>query len=137
MRNCRICITALHCRFIEVQILNSTETHCLPRITFSFNPHGSSWTVNHKQLPLQAAYATMFNGSQGLTLHHAIVDLHCDPFAHGQLYTVLSRVRSCDDIRILFPPTNEDYCALTLLFKVSHSLSQHTSEGGRFISYYI
>jgi len=32
--------------FIEVQIPNTTEIHCLPRITFSLNPQGSSWTVN-------------------------------------------------------------------------------------------
>jgi len=37
VRNRRVHITALHRRFIEVQIPNSTETHCLPRVTFSFD----------------------------------------------------------------------------------------------------
>ena len=55
------------CCFIEVQLPNTTEIHC-PLITFSFNPQGSSWTVNRRQLPLRAGYATTFNGSQGLTL---------------------------------------------------------------------
>jgi len=53
-----------HC-FIEVQIPNTTKIYC-PRITFSFNPQGSSWTVNHRQIPLRARYATTSNGSQGL-----------------------------------------------------------------------
>ena len=36
-----------HC-FIEVQIPNTIKFYCL-RITFSFNPQGSSWTVNRRQ----------------------------------------------------------------------------------------
>jgi hypothetical protein len=43
--------------FIEVQIPNTTDIRCLPRITFSFNPQGSSWTVNRRQFPLRVGYA--------------------------------------------------------------------------------
>ncbi|KIK34596.1 hypothetical protein CY34DRAFT_38960, partial [Suillus luteus UH-Slu-Lm8-n1] len=64
----------------------------LPRITFSFNPARSSWTVNRKQFPLRPAYAMTFNGSQGLMLTWAVVDVRTDSFAHGQLYTALPRV---------------------------------------------
>ena len=46
----------------------------------------SSWTVNRKQFPLRAAYATAFNGSQGLTLQRAIINLRSDPF-DDQPYT--------------------------------------------------
>jgi hypothetical protein len=42
-RNAQVRITALHSRFVEVQ---TSKVHCLPRITFSFNPARSSWTVN-------------------------------------------------------------------------------------------
>ncbi|KAG2754954.1 hypothetical protein P692DRAFT_20796367, partial [Suillus brevipes Sb2] len=49
------------------------ERHCLPRITSAFNPARSSWTVNRKQFSLRPAYATTFNGSQGLTLQKAIL----------------------------------------------------------------
>jgi len=45
-----------HC-FIEVQIPNTTKIYC-PLITFTFNPQGSSWTVNRRQFPLRARYAT-------------------------------------------------------------------------------
>jgi hypothetical protein len=54
VRNRRVRITALHHHFIKVQIPHTTEIHCLPHITFSFNPRGSSWTVNHRQFPLRA-----------------------------------------------------------------------------------
>ena len=117
VRNRRVRIVALHRRFIEVQIPNTTDIHCLPRITFSFNPRGSSWTVNRRQFPLRAAYATTFNGSQGLTLQHAVIDLRTDPFAHGQLYTALSRVRNRNDIRVLFAPNNEDKDTANIVFK--------------------
>ncbi|KAG2345118.1 hypothetical protein BDR05DRAFT_881042, partial [Suillus weaverae] len=60
-RNARVCITSV----VEglVQILQTEEIRCLPRITFTFNLASSSWTVNRKQFPLRPAYATTFNGS--------------------------------------------------------------------------
>ncbi|KAG2343442.1 hypothetical protein BDR05DRAFT_884329, partial [Suillus weaverae] len=110
VRNARVRTTALHNRFVEVQIPQAGEVHRLPRITFSFirAPARPSWTVNRKQFPLRPAYATTFNGSQGLTLRRAVVDVRIDGFAHGQLCTALSRVRNRRDIRTLWSPTNED-----------------------------
>ncbi|KIK47412.1 hypothetical protein CY34DRAFT_27826, partial [Suillus luteus UH-Slu-Lm8-n1] len=75
----RVRVTALHRRFIEVQLLNNLENHCIPRITFSFHPYRSSWTVNRKQFPLSLAYATTFNSCQSLTLSRTVLDLRTDP----------------------------------------------------------
>jgi hypothetical protein len=146
-RNHRVRIVALHRRFLEVQISNTTETHCLPRITFAFNPRGSNWTVNRTQFPLRAAYATTFNVSQALTLHCTVLDLRNDAFAHGQLYTALSNVQH-DAIRILFAPNNEDRDTANIVYKsptvakmnttlndiLPLPTSYHVSEGGGFIS---
>jgi hypothetical protein len=52
--------------------------------------------------PLQPAYATTFNGCQGLTLDKTVLDLRCDVFVHGQLYTALSCIRVRGDSRMLF-----------------------------------
>ncbi|KAF8235284.1 hypothetical protein L208DRAFT_1257646, partial [Tricholoma matsutake] len=52
---------------------------------------------HHVQYPLWLAYATTFNGCSGLTLNKSIIDLQTEVFAHGQLYTALSRVHHCDD----------------------------------------
>lgn len=92
------CARTTHCAE-KVQIPATGEIYCLPRITFSFNPARSSWSVNCKQFPLRLAYATTFNGSQGLTLQRAVVD---DGLAHGQSYTALASVRHRRDIRTLW-----------------------------------
>ncbi|KAG2757936.1 hypothetical protein P692DRAFT_20710407, partial [Suillus brevipes Sb2] len=41
------------------------------------------------------------------TLRRAVVDVRTDGFAHGQLYTALSRVRNRRDIRVLWSQANE------------------------------
>ena len=73
----------------------------LPWINFDFHPQGTSWTVERRQFPLYLAYAIIFNSCQGLTLDNVVLDLTNPVFAHGQLYTSLSRVRRCLDIRIV------------------------------------
>ena len=57
VRNARVQIIALHRRFVEVRKLDDNEVHCLLRITFAFQPHGTDWTVIRKQFPLRLAYA--------------------------------------------------------------------------------
>ena len=107
VKNARVVVQELHRRFIEVQVINNRsntlgETHCIPRIHFEFSPAHSSWTVQRMQFPLRVAYACTFNGCVGLTLDKTILDLRTPVFAHGQLYTALSRVRNCFDSKVLF-----------------------------------
>ncbi|CAG8835143.1 13400_t:CDS:1, partial [Racocetra persica] len=97
VKNARVVITRLGKRLVEVTVLmndntnNISETHILPRINFYFQPDYCSWTVYRKQFPLRLAYATTFNSCQGLTLDRVVIDLRTHVFAHGQLYTALSR----------------------------------------------
>jgi hypothetical protein len=116
VRNARVRIVALHRRFVEVQLINTFKSHCIPRINFTFHPYRSSWTVNRKQFPLRLAYATTFNGCQGLTLARTVLDLRTDPFAHGQLYTALSRVRSRRNTMCLFTEANERQDCANVVF---------------------
>jgi ATP-dependent exoDNAse (exonuclease V) alpha subunit len=51
-----------------------------------------------RQFPLAPAYATTFNSCQGLTQDVVAADLERSAISHGQLYTVLSRVRSRQSI---------------------------------------
>jgi hypothetical protein len=76
---------------------------------FEFTPPHASWTVHRPQFPLRPAYATTFDGHQGLTVDKTVLDLHCDVFIHGQLYTALSHIRIRDDSLILFSDTKNDY----------------------------
>jgi hypothetical protein len=107
VKNSRVIIRDLHRRFIQVQVIdNRTNTlgdvHCIPRIRFQFNPAYSSWTVQRVQFPLRLAYACTFNSCVGLTLDKTVVDQRTPVFAHGQLYTALSRVRTRADCRVFF-----------------------------------
>ena len=107
VKNARVVVRELHRRFIEVQVIDNRsnslgELHCIPRIRFEFSPAHASWTVQRMQFPLRVAYACTFNGCVGLTLDKTVLDLRTPVFAHGQLYTALSRVRSRFDSRVLF-----------------------------------
>lgn len=113
VKNSRVLIRKLLPHLVEVQLLSENLTtgsndysetiFPIPRITFEFKPHYAPWTVTRKQFPLRLAYATTFNSCQGLTLDRAVIDLRTPVFAHGQLYTSLSRIRNRTDIRTLFP----------------------------------
>lgn len=109
VKNARLIVEHLHQRYVQVRVINNRtgqlgESHCIPRIRFEFIPCRSSWTIQRLQFPLWLSYATTFNGCAGLTLDCTIVDAR-DVFAHGQLYTALSRIRHHRDSRILL---NED-----------------------------
>jgi len=72
--------------------------------------------VQRRQFPLRLAYATTFNGCQGLTLVKTALDLLIDPFAHGQLYTALSCVRSRQDSLVIFSTTNDEQETANVVF---------------------
>jgi hypothetical protein len=112
VKNARVIVNKLHNRFVEVGVLdnrtgNLGRTHCIPKIRFEFSPPHSSWTVIRIQIPLRLAYSCTFNGSLGLTLDKTVLDFRSPVFAHGQLYTALSRVRRRTDSRVLLPENSE------------------------------
>jgi len=73
--------------------------------------------MQRKQCPLRLAYATTFNSCQGLTLDRAVIDLRVAPFAHGQLYTSISRIKHRDDIRSFFNTDNERGVTTNIVYK--------------------
>jgi hypothetical protein len=120
VKNTRVVIVALRQRYVEVRLLSSllnstagisssdaNQTFCLPRIVFEFKPSFAPWTVQRRQIFLRLAYATTFNSCQGLTLDRCVLDLRTPVFAHGQLYTSISRVRHRDHIRVFFDSEEE------------------------------
>ncbi|KAG1719480.1 hypothetical protein EDD22DRAFT_791636, partial [Suillus occidentalis] len=46
-----------------------------------------------------------------------VLDLRTDSFAHGQLYTAVSRVRRRGDIRALFGEENEEKTTANVVYK--------------------
>lgn len=60
------------------------------------------------QYPLRLAYAMTIHKSQGMSVDSVLIKLGNGCFAHGQLYTALSRCRSLKNMRIDRPIYDED-----------------------------
>jgi hypothetical protein len=124
VKNARVQVVSLLPNVIEVRLLQQLQpsseqadsTFYLPRIVFEFKPQRANWTVQRRQFPLRLAYATTFNSCQGLTLDRVVLDLTMPVFAHGQLYTSLSRVRTSWDIHILRNPDETDHSTLNVVY---------------------
>jgi hypothetical protein len=71
------------------------------RVDFDWKISAVGMTVVRKQFPFRLAYSVTYNKSQGQTLDRAVVDVRNPVFAHGQMYTAISRVRKGEDIRML------------------------------------
>ena len=124
VKNARVVIRKLLEKVIEVELvgveaveMGKKKIYHLPRIMFEFQPRFCSWVMQRKQFPLRLAYATTFNSCQGLTLDRAVIDLRVPPFAHGQLYTSISRVRHRDHIRSFFNQDNEEGLTSNIVYR--------------------
>ena len=126
VKNARVIVRQLLDHLVEVETLPTASNayrstkFLLPRILFEFQPKYCPWTIQRRQFPLRLAYATTFNSCQGLTLDRAVIDMRVPVFAHGQLYTALSRVRSRELLRCLFDPINPEGSTQDDHFKVKN-----------------
>jgi len=101
----RLLITQLGERVIEGKIL--TGSHAgnivfIPRIALTTKSvNGLPFVLRRVQFPVRLAFGMTINKSQGQSLKHVGLDLITPVFAHGQLYTGLSRATDAPNIRIL------------------------------------
>ena len=109
VKNARVIVLNTNKYYIEVQPVNSRRSYLLTRINFTFKPTNFSFSINRNQFPLRPAYATTFNSCQGLTLDNFVVfDFRVDPFAHGQLYAALTRIKDRNAGLVLLPDDTMD-----------------------------
>jgi hypothetical protein len=99
--NTRVQIISIQTFCIRIKTLGDNPKFVtLPRIAFHFKlPYGQSFTMRRLQFPLRLAYCMTFNKSQGQTLQRVVVDITKQPFTHGHLYVILSRITAYFAIR--------------------------------------
>lgn len=122
VKNTRVQIVAIGPRLITVKLLNpgrrnmlllnEEEYVLLPRITFETKLR-SGHTLQRRQFPISPAYASTFNGCQGLTLKRIGIDVTIPVFSHGQLYTAISRVRTRQDVIFRLHPGEKETVNVT------------------------
>lgn len=92
---------------VLIRLRNGTSWR-VPRTTHKYRPSHfrDSVEIDRHQLPLAVNFASTVHRVQGDTLDRVLVDLRSPMFAHGQLYTAVTRVRVRKNIFFLVPPTD-------------------------------
>ncbi|KAH7716721.1 Protein F59H6.5 [Aphelenchoides avenae] len=100
----RMILMDMRANVLLCRILNGShagEVCEIPRITLKYEGTQYPFKFTRHQFPVRVAFAMSVNKSQGQTLDFVGADLRHESFSHGQLYVILSRVRSADNIRIV------------------------------------
>ena len=111
VKNGRVIVTQVGTRIVTVRVIPDrslqaqpdSEDVFLPRIPFSHQlPSGH--TFSRRQFPLAPAYATTIEDCQAYDLDRVAIDLTRPVYAHGQLYTALSKISNRTDGLVRLPP---------------------------------
>ena len=87
--------------------IHSGRVICLPRCSchVSRENSGLPFDFTRVQFPLIPSYCVSVHKSQGQSLTKIGLIIDQDSFAHGQVYTALSRTSGWDSISVLLPDT--------------------------------
>ena len=101
------CILLASTRYVlRVQLIGG-EFHgkeaLIPRIKLSPPETDIGFQMQRLQFPVRLAFAMTINKSQGQSVNYVGIDLTTPVFTHGQLYVALSRCRSVQNIKVIFP----------------------------------
>ena len=99
-------VQVLHQNLIDCTILTGPargSSISLPRITLTDKSSPDTVILRRKQFPVSLAYAMTIDKSQGQSLQRVGIALETPCFAHGQLYTALSRCRDPCSLAIYVP----------------------------------
>jgi ATP-dependent DNA helicase PIF1 len=97
-------VTKLAVHVIEARIIGGKHHgHSLYIPRFDMSPSQSPWPfkLNRRQFPIIVSYAMTINKSQGQSLDYVGIYLPRPFFSHGQIYVVVSSVKSKQGIKLL------------------------------------
>ena len=110
----RLIVRRLHQNLIEAETINIgnndrgvTVGICRVRTNYT-DPRPDGVSFERFQFPVRVAFCMTITKAQGQTSERLGIDFSDEPFAHGQLYTALSRARSSEFIRIYAPGKPRD-----------------------------
>ncbi|KAI9078409.1 hypothetical protein K1719_039628 [Acacia pycnantha] len=107
----RLIVTKLEKRVIVARLMSSDKSHgnvLIPRITITPSDASLPFTFFRRQFPIILSFEMTINKSQGENLKNVGLYLPRPVFTHGQLYVVVSRVCSKDDLKILILDEDEN-----------------------------
>uniref|UniRef100_A0A914NGS9 ATP-dependent DNA helicase n=1 Tax=Meloidogyne incognita TaxID=6306 RepID=A0A914NGS9_MELIC len=108
----RLIVKKLQTNLISAETIcgsNTGMTIGISRVCNSYvdeRPDGVSF--ERFQFPVREAFAMTITKAQGQTCERLGIDLSDEPFAHGQLYTALSRATNSKFIRVFAPNKSKD-----------------------------
>uniref|UniRef100_A0A0L8GQD9 ATP-dependent DNA helicase n=1 Tax=Octopus bimaculoides TaxID=37653 RepID=A0A0L8GQD9_OCTBM len=100
----RILVLSIKDLFIHGKILNRSkkgEEAFIPCINFHPSERTLPFSMSRQQFPVIPVFAMIINKSQDQSFNNVGIILPSPAFSHGQLYVVLGRSRSCNNIKIL------------------------------------
>ena len=81
-----------------VKFLNGRELE-IEKKSWTLDENGAS--ITKRQIPLIHAWAITIHKAQGMTLEYIVTDIGSSIFEYGQIYVVLSRVKSLEGLGLL------------------------------------
>ncbi|GJV31200.1 ATP-dependent DNA helicase PIF1-like protein [Tanacetum coccineum] len=112
----RLQILRMGINIIEAKIISGGNVRsicAIPRMVLSPSDTKMPFKLNRRQFPVTLCFAMTINKSQGQTLTQVGIFLQRPVFSHGQLYVVVSRVKSKKDLKILCFDEDEKYAKST------------------------
>ena len=100
----RLRITKLGKHFIKAVALNGNnvgEEVLIHRMDMNPSDAKLPFKMNRRQFPIIISFVMTINKSQGQSMSNVGLYLPNPIFSHGQLYVVLSRVKSIDGLKVL------------------------------------
>ena len=101
----RMVVTRLGQHGIVARIMGTEfdgEERIIPRVKLIQNDDDLGFQRSRTQLPVTICFAMTINKSQGQSVTYVGLNMKAAVFTHGQFYVAISRVRSVNNIKVIW-----------------------------------